>query len=68
MRLIYCFEGKGALSAPECANVFFSHNFRLLALPKMGLQDCNSRLASILWKALWEFLETKILFSSAYHP
>ena len=50
--LIPCFKGKGALSAPECANLFFSNIVRLFGIPKMVLHDYNSRFTSNFWKAL----------------
>ena len=44
--LISCFKGKGALSAPECANLFFSNIIRLFGVPKMVLHDRDSRFTS----------------------
>ena len=60
--LIPCFKGKGALSAPEYANLFFSHIVRLFGVPKVALHNYDSRFTSRFWKALWELLGTKLLF------
>lgn len=68
VRLIPCFKGEGELSAPECANLFFANVVRLFGLPKMVLHDRDSRFTSNFWRALWELLGTKVLFTSAYHP
>ena len=68
VRLIPCFKGDGALSAPECANLFISSIIRLFGILKMVLHDCDSRFTSNFWKALWELLSTRVLFTSAYHP
>ena len=42
--LIPCFKGEGALSAPECANLFSSNIIRLFGVPKMVLHDCDSKI------------------------
>ena len=68
MHLIPCFKGEGALSAPECANLLLSNIFRLFGVPKMVLHDHDSRFTFNFWKALWEFLGNKVLFTSTYHP
>ena len=44
--VIPCFKGEGALSAPECANLFFSNIVRLFGVPKMVLHDHDSRFTS----------------------
>ena len=67
MHLIPYFKGEGALSTPECANLFFSNIVRLFVVPKIVLHDHDSRFTSNFWKALWELLGTKVLFISAYH-
>ena len=43
VRLIPCFKGEGALSATECANVFFSHIVRLFGVPKIVLYEHDKR-------------------------
>ena len=74
MYLIPCFKGEGALSTPEYANLvflnivfFFLNLVRLFGIPKMVLHDRDSRFTSSFWKALWELLGTKVLFTSVYH-
>ena len=67
MHLIPCFKGKGALSASDCANLFFSNIIRLFGIPKIVLHDHNSRFTSNFWKALWELLGTRVLFTSDYY-
>ena len=37
VHLIPCFKGEGALSAPECANLFFSNIVRLFGVPENGI-------------------------------
>ena len=68
IQLTHCFKCKLALSVPESANLFFSNIVRLFGVPKMVLHNHDSRFTSILWKALWELLETKVIFTSTYHP
>ena len=67
-QLIPWFKGERALSAPECANLFFSNIVRLFGVLKIVLHDQYSRLTSNFCKALWELLGTKVLFTSAYYP
>ena len=67
MHLIPCFKGEGVLSTPECADLIFSNIVRLFGVLKMVLHNHDSKFTSNFWKALWEFLGTKILFTSAYY-
>ena len=67
VKLIPCSKGKGVLSAPECANPCFSNIIRFGIL-KIVLYDHNSGFTSNFWKALWESLGIKVLFTIAYHP
>ena len=46
---------------------FFSNIVRLFGVPKIVLHDHDSRFTSNFWKALWELLGTKVLFTSAYY-
>ena len=66
VRLIPCFKCEEALSAPECANLFFSNIVRLFGVQKMVLYNRDSRFTSKFWRALWELLQTKVLLR-AYH-
>ena len=65
--LIPCFKGEGALSVPECANLFFSSIVRLFGILKMVLHDHDSSFNSNFWKVFWELLSTKLLFTSTYY-
>ena len=67
MHFIPCFKGEGALSALECAHLFFSNIVRFFGVPKMVVHDRDSKFTSNFWEALWELLGTKVLFTSAYH-
>ena len=68
VRLIPSFKGKGAFSSLECASLLFSNIIGLFGVPKIVLHDRDSRFTSNFWKALREWLGTKVLFTSAYHP
>ena len=52
VRFIPCFKGDGVVSAPECANLFFSHIVRLFGIPKKVLYDRDSKFPSNFWKGL----------------
>ena len=43
VRLIPCFKGEGALSAPKCINLLSSNIIRLFDVPKMVFYDGNPR-------------------------
>ena len=63
MRLIPCFKGEGALSAPKSANLLFSNIVRLVGILKMVLHDHDSTFTSNFWKTLWESSGTKVFFT-----
>jgi hypothetical protein len=50
------------------ANVFMKEIFRLHGMPKEIVSDRDTKFTSRFWKSLMDSLETKLLFSIAYHP
>ena len=57
-----------SLSSERLAKLFVDHIFRLHGMPKSIISDRDSRFMSRFWKAVFDSLGTKLLYSSAYHP
>jgi hypothetical protein len=52
----------------DIANVFMKEIFRLHGMPKEIVSDRETKFSSNFWKSLMVGLETKLLFSTSYHP
>ena len=50
------------------AEIFLKEIFRLHGVPKMVISDRDVKFTSNFWKLLFPGLETKINFSTNYHP
>jgi hypothetical protein len=59
---------KSTCKAIDIANVFMKDIFRLHGMPKQIVFDRDTKFTSNFWKSLMVGLETKLLFSTAYHP
>ena len=59
---------KSACKAIDIANIFMKEIFRLHGMPKEIVSDQDTKFTSNFWKSLMAGLETKLLFSTAYHP
>lgn len=49
VRLIPCFVGEGALSAPAVAKLFFDHVVRFFGVPQEVISDRDPRFTSTFW-------------------
>ena len=54
--------------ATHVANMFFKEIVRLHGLPKSIVSDRDIRFVGHFQRTLWKKLDTKLSFSSAYHP
>ena len=52
----------------DIANVFMKEIFKLHGMLKEIVSDRDTKFTSNFWKSLMASLETKLLFSNAYHP
>ena len=65
--LVPCRAGKGQLTAPEVAKLFFENWVRFLGILKVVLHDCDARFTAAFLKALWCIMGMRTVLSSAYH-
>ena len=54
--------------ATHVAKLFLKEVVRLHGLPSTIVTDRDVRFVSYFWKTLWKMLNTKLKFSTAYHP
>jgi hypothetical protein len=54
--------------APFTAKVYFDVIVRRFGLPKTIISDRDTRFMSLFWNKLFQFFETKLKPSSAFHP
>jgi hypothetical protein len=59
---------RSTCKAIDIAQVFMKEIFRLHGMPKEIVSDRDTKFTSNFWKSLMAGLETKLLFSTAYHP
>ena len=56
------------VTAPEYAQLFVDHVFRLHGLPDVIVSDRDPRFTSRFWRSLFDLLGTDLRFSTAFHP
>ena len=54
--------------AIDVTNIFMKEIFKLHGMPKEIVSDRDTKFTSNFWKSLMVGLETKLLFSTTYHP
>ena len=54
--------------AHKVAKLFFKEVVRLHGLLKTIVSDRDTKFVSYFWKTLWMLSNTKLKFSTAYHP
>ena len=59
---------KSTCKAIDIANIFMKEIFRLHGMPKEIVSERDIKFRSNFWKSLIIGMETKLLFSIAYHP
>jgi hypothetical protein len=57
-----------SITAPELANLYLQHIFRLHGLPMDIVSDCGPVFTAQFWRALTSSLKIKQNLSSAFHP
>jgi hypothetical protein len=59
---------KSTCKAIDIYNIFIKEIFRVHGMPRDTISDRDTKFSSIFWKSLMVGLETKLLFSTGYHP
>ena len=59
---------KKTTDAVNVAQLFFREVYRLHGLPTSIVSDRDTRFLSHFWRSLWQLSNTKLSFSTAYHP
>jgi transposase InsO family protein len=59
---------KTTYSRPQLAELYMSRIVYLHGVPKKIVSDRGTHFISKFWERLHEILDTKLCFSSAYHP
>ena len=59
---------KSTYKVVNVAEIFLKEVFQLHGVPKMVISDQDVKFTSKFWKSLFAWLETKIDFSTSYHP
>jgi hypothetical protein len=59
---------KATYSGAKLAELYMSRIVRLHEVPKKIVSDRGSQFTSMFWEKLHDSMDTKLNFSSAYHP
>jgi hypothetical protein len=59
---------KSTCKAIDIAIIFMKEIFRLHGMPKEIISDRDIKFTSNFWKYLFVGIETKLIFSTSYHP
>ena len=59
---------KSTYNIDAIAKIFMKNIFRFHGFPKAIISDRDPKFTSKFWKGLFEYLGTKINFSTTYHP
>ena len=59
---------KSPCKAIDIANIFMKEIFRLHGMPKKIVSNRDTKFTSKFWKSLMAGFETKLVFTTAYHP
>jgi hypothetical protein len=65
---VYFIPIKSTCKAIDITQVFMKEIFRPHGMPKEIVSDRDIKFTSNFWKSLMVGLETKLFFSTAYHP
>jgi hypothetical protein len=59
---------KSTFKAINIVEIFMKEIFRLHGIPKMVISDRDVKFTSAFWKELFAGINTKLNFSTSYHP
>ena len=67
-KMVHFIPCKKTTDAVSVSQLFFREIYRLHGLPTSIVSDRDTRFLSHFWRSLWKLVNTRLDFSSAYHP
>ncbi|KAK1586319.1 hypothetical protein Q3G72_001248 [Acer saccharum] len=67
-KMVHFIPCKKTTDAVSVSQFFFREIYRLHGLPTSIVSDRDTRFLSHFWRSLWKLVNTRLDFSSAYHP
>ena len=67
-KMIHLVPTKTTATAPDMAQIFFDHVFKLHGLPKSIVSDQDAKFTSHFWQTVFYTMGTKLAMSTAFHP
>ena len=67
-KVVHFIPVKTTYSSAKLAKLYMSRNVCLHGVPKKIVSDRGTQFTSKFWEKLHESLDTRLNFSSAYHP
>ena len=64
----HCIPVKTTYKDANIADIFMKEIFHLHGIPKMIISDRDPKFTGNFWKSLFKGLDTKLNFSTIYHP
>jgi transposase InsO family protein len=67
-KMVHLVPTKTTATAPDTAQLFFNHVFKLHGLPKAIVSDRDAKFTSKFWQTLFKTMGTRLVMSTAFHP
>jgi hypothetical protein len=67
-KMVHLIPSRTTATAPDTAQIFFDHVFKLHGLPSSIISDRDTKFTSRFWQSLFRTMGTRLAMSTAYHP